>query len=79
MYRRRTGDGRYSPARSIAAISSSQALTPAFSIVSMLSPSTPAAPPLLRTRFHASSRTSRLEIRSYSAWNRRVRLCLAAT
>src|SRR5678816_575070 len=41
--------------------------------------STPAAPLLLRTRFHASHRTSLLWIRSYSAWKRRVLLCLAHT
>src|SRR5579872_2335974 len=45
----------------------------------IVSPSTPAAPPLLRTRFHASHRTSLLWIRSYNAWNRRVLLCLAHT
>src|SRR5512138_888137 len=44
----------------------------------MDSPSTPAAPPLPRTRFHASRRTSPLQIRSYSAWKRRVLLRLAA-
>src|SRR6476646_8032209 len=45
----------------------------------IVSASTPAAPPLLRTRLHASHRTSLLWIRSYNAWNRRVLLCLAHT
>src|ERR1700693_2031927 len=45
----------------------------------IVSASTPAAPPLLRTRLHASHITSLLWIRSYSAWNRRVLLCLAHT
>src|SRR5664279_5928886 len=45
----------------------------------IVSASTPAAPPLLRTRLHASHRTSLLWIRSYHAWNRRVLLCLAHT
>src|SRR5664279_4738502 len=45
----------------------------------IVSASTPAAPPLLRTRLHASHRTSLLWIRSYSAWNRRVLLRLAHT
>ena len=44
------------------------------SIIDSVSPSMPAAPLLLRTRFHASSRTSLRQIRSYSAWKRRVRL-----
>src|ERR1700688_228277 len=45
----------------------------------IVSASTPAAPPLLRTRLHASHSTSLLWIRSYNAWNRRVLLCLAHT
>src|ERR1700693_947395 len=45
----------------------------------IVSPSIPAAPPLLRTRLHASHITSLLWIRSYSAWKRRVLLCLAHT
>ena len=45
----------------------------------IVTPSTPAAPLLRRTRSHASHRTSLLWIRSYNAWNRRVLLCLAHT
>jgi hypothetical protein len=44
----------------------------------IVSASTPAAPPLLRTRPQASRRTSHLWIRSYSAWNRRVLVQMAA-
>ena len=41
-------------------------------------PSTPAAPPLLRTRSHAFCRTSTRQIRSNSAWKRRPGSRLAA-
>ena len=37
----------------------------------------PAAPPFDRTRLHASSSTSRRQIRSYSAWKRRLGELLA--
>jgi hypothetical protein len=53
--------------------------TPCCSMSSSVCRSTPAAPPLLRTRLHASHKTSLLWIRSYSAWKRRVLLCLAHT
>src|SRR5450432_2793120 len=68
-----------SPARSAASISARNSPTPRCSIAWIVSPSIPAAPPLLRTRLPASHRTSLLWIRSYSAWNRRILLCLAHT
>src|ERR1035441_2421838 len=79
MYRRFTGEGRYRPARNAASISAKNSPTPRCSIAWIVSASIPAAPRLLRTRLHASLRTSLLKIRSYSAWNRRVLLCLAHT
>src|SRR6185436_13854491 len=78
MYTRRTGCGRYSPALSSSWIAVRKSTTPRCPIVDRLSPSTPPAPRLLCTRFHASSSTSRRKIRSYSAWKRRPRFSLAA-
>ena len=77
-YRRRTAFGWYSPTRSSVRSSSRKPSTPFCSICSSVSASTPAQPFLLRTRFHASHRTSRLWIRSYRAWNRRSGCRLAA-
>ena len=79
MYRRCTGCGRYRPAFRSACIPSRNCVTPRSSMDRSVTPSTPAAPWLLRTRFHASHRTSLLWIRSYNAWKRRVLLCLAHT
>ena len=53
--------------------------TPISSMDSIVSWSTPAAPRFAFTRFHASRRTSPLQIRSYKAWNRLVLLRLAHT
>jgi len=78
MYRRRTGCGRYVPARSVAVSSHRNSATPCCSIIDSVMPSMPAAPLLLRTRSHASSRTSLRQIRSYNAWKRRSSLRLAA-
>lgn len=78
MYRRSTGAGQYCPALRSRWISSRNAATPRCSMAAIVSPSTPAAPCFARTRLHASHRTSPLWIRSYSAWNRRPRCCLAA-
>ena len=79
MYRRRTGCGRYVPARSAAPSSSSMRSTPYCSTAASVSRSTPAAPRFRFTRRHASCRTSRLQIRSIRAWKRRSGDRLAAT
>ncbi len=60
MYCRLTGEGRYSPARRSACIPSRNWATPCSSMDRNVAWSTPAAPPLLRTRLHASHRTSLL-------------------
>jgi len=60
MYRRFTGEGRYRPARNAAWISAKNSPGPRCSITWIVSASIPAAPPLLRTRLHASHRTSLL-------------------
>src|ERR1019366_10048643 len=79
IHRLFTGEGRYWPALSSACIPSRNCVTPCSSMDRSVILSTPAAPLLLRTRFHASHRTSLLYIRSYSAWNRRVLLVFAHT
>ena len=79
MYRRRTGCGRYVPARSASWISSSTRSTPYCSISASVTRSTPAEPRFDLTRRHASWRTSRLQIRSSRAWKRRSGARLAAT
>ena len=79
MYRRRTGCGRYVPARSAAPSSSSRRSTPYCSTAARVIASTPAAPRFVFTRRHASWRTSALQIRSIRAWKRRSGDRLAAT
>jgi len=79
MYRRKTGFGRYVPARSATAISSKKSVTPCCSISTKVWASTPAEPRFRLTRFHASWRTSPLQIRSTSAWKRLPGCRLAAT
>jgi hypothetical protein len=71
MYRLSTGGARYVPARSSSRSSFSSFATPYSSTALSVTSSTPAAPLLRFTRSHASSRTSLLKIRSYSAWKRR--------
>ena len=78
MYRRNTIDGRYVPSRSATPIPSRKVPTPLCSIATSVTLSTPAAPLLLRTRFHASPRTSLRERWLYSAWKRRSGDRLAA-
>ncbi len=78
MYRRRTTLGRYSPARSAAASSSRKRSTPYCSTSRIDWPSIPAAPRFPFTRLHASSRTSPLQMWSYSAWKRLPGARLAA-
>jgi hypothetical protein len=77
IHRRFTGEGRYRPAFRSVCIPSRNCVTPRSSMNRSVISSTPAAPLLLRTRFHPSHRTSLLWIRSYSAWKRRVLLRLA--
>ena len=67
------------PSEGVAVSPGETSSTPSCSIIDSVSPSMPAAPLFALTRFHASARTSPRQIRSYSAWKRRVRLRLAAT
>lgn len=62
---RRTGCGRYVPARSWSRMAGHSVRSRA-AVWSMSRPSTPAAPLLARTRFHASSRFSRVRAASSS-------------
>ncbi len=78
MYRRRTGCGRYVPARNAAPSSPRNDSTPRCSISASVSESTPAEPRFRLTRRHASRRTSSLQIRSIRAWKRRFGDRLAA-
>ena len=78
MYRRLTGCGRYRPVVRRLWRSERNSSTPCCSMAKRVSPSTPAAPLFLRTRFHASARTSPRQIRSNSAWKRRLPLDFAA-
>lgn len=78
MYRRKVALGRYSPALKTAPSSSGKRSTPYCSTSASVWPSSPAAPRFAFTCFHASQRTSRLHMRSYSAWNRRPGDRLAA-
>ncbi len=78
MYRRRTTAGRYVPARNAPAIPSKKESTPLCSIAAIVIESTPAAPLLHFTRFHAARRTSLLQTWSYSTWKRRFGDRLAA-
>ena len=79
MYRRRTGGGRYLPARRAEASSLNIRSTPYCSTAANVSPSTPAPPRLRFTRRHASQRRSALQTRSIRAWKRRSGDRLAAT
>ena len=72
MYWRLTGCGQYRPVRRRCCTSWRNSSTPSCSIIDSVSPSTPAAPLFALTRFHASARTSPRQIRSYSAWKRRL-------
>ena len=76
--RRRTGCGRYVPARNAAPSSARNASTPRCSISASVSLSTPAEPRFRFIRRHASRRTSSLQIRSIRAWKRRSGDRLAA-
>ena len=78
MYRLRTALGRYLPSRNSDWRASRKRSTPRRSTSAIDWRSTPAAPLLRLTRFHASRRTSLLKMRSYSAWNRRSGDRLAA-
>jgi hypothetical protein len=55
-----------------------EAADPACSMDPMVTPSTPGAPPLRATSDHAAHSTSLRWTLSNSAWNRRLRHCLAA-
>src|SRR3989442_1475435 len=78
MYCRLTGCGQYMPVRRRCCTPRRNVSTPSCSIIDSVSPSTPAAPLFALTLSHASARTSLRQIRSYNAWKRRFRLCLAA-
>ena len=75
---RRTACGRYFPARSVFERSFKNDSSPNARMLAIVSASTPAAPWFRFTRSHAFSRTSRLQMRSYSAWNRLPSSRLAA-
>src|ERR1700731_4597394 len=78
MYRRSTTPGRYLCVRSTAPSSSKKRSTPYCSTPAIVSASTPAAPLLALTRFHASFRTSPRKRWWYSAWKRLAGFRLAA-
>src|ERR1019366_5201530 len=78
MYRRRTTVGRYVPLFSAMPIASRKLSTPCCSTSAIVGEAPPAAPLLLRTRLHASSRTSLRLMWPYSAWKRLPGCRLAA-